>query len=216
MKKRFYMAAGLIMAFAVWSGLVTCVDVRAVGPQGSTVGFGTVNRWFHELTGVHMWIYTVTDWLGLVPVGVGFGFAICGLAQWIKRKSLRKVDSSILLLGGFYLAVLAVYVLFEYVVINRRPVLIDGILEVSYPSSTTLLVLCVMPTAMLRFRSRIRNKTLQRLISGVIVVFIGFMVVGRLISGVHWLTDIIGGILISTGLVMLYCGCTKKDGFVHS
>ena len=73
-----------------------------------------------------MWLYTVTDWLGLVPIAFCLGFAIFGLAQWIKRKSLLKVDLSILALGGFYLLVMATYVLFEYVVINYRPVLIYG------------------------------------------------------------------------------------------
>ena len=199
----------LLAAFAVWTWLVTVIDVQPIGPRGSVVGFGTVNGWFHDLTGVHMWLYTVTDWLGLVPVGVGFGFAICGLAQWIKRKNILKVDYSILILGGFYLAVLAVYLLFEYVVINRRPVLIDGFLEASYPSSTTMLVLCVMPTAAMQLRSRIQSKALRRFVFGGIVVFVAFMVIGRLISGVHWLTDIIGGILISVGLVILYRAVVK-------
>jgi undecaprenyl-diphosphatase len=30
------------------------------------------------------------------------------------------------------------------------------------------------------------------------------MVVGRMLSGVHWASDIIGGILLSLGLIMLY------------
>ena len=100
--------------------------------------------------------------------------------------------------------VIAVYVLFEYVVVNRRPVLIDGYLEASYPSSTTMLVMCVMPTAIMQLRSRIKNGMLRRVIVGVITIFIAFMVIGRLVSGVHWVTDIIAGALISAGLVVAY------------
>ena len=37
-----------------------------------------------------------------------------------------------------------------------------------------------------------------------VIAFSAFMVIGRLISGVHWATDIIGSILLSAGLFMLY------------
>ena len=163
-----------------------------------------MNGYFHNLTGVNMSLYVITDWLGLVPIGVAFGFAVLGLVQWIKRKSLLKVDRSILALGGFYIVVMAVYILFEIVVINYRPTLIEGVLEVSYPSSTTMLVACIMPTATLQVHSRIKNKTLKSCVLWVNTGLTAFMVIGRLLSGVHWLTDIIGGILVSAGLVLIY------------
>ena len=203
-KKNFGIAAILLGAFVVWTAAVRLVDVQPIGPQGSAVGFATINGWVHSLAGVHMSLYTVTDWLGLVPIGVAMGFALLGLIQWIKRKHLRQVDFSILVLGGFYLLVMAAYVLFEVLVINYRPVLINGCLEVSYPSSTTMLVLCVMPTAIMQLNTRIKNHTLKRWVGFGITAFILFMVIGRLLSGVHWFTDIIGGALLSAGLVMLY------------
>ena len=204
MKKKWIIPIGLLIAFALWTVAVYFVDVAPIGPNGSAVGFAAVNGWFHRLTGVHMTLYTLTDWLGLVPVAFGFCFAILGLVQWIKRKKICKVDFSILVLGGFYIVVLAAYLLFEEYVVNYRPVLINGYLEASYPSSTTLLVMCVMPTAMMQLNSRIKNLTRKRLVLILIAVFIGFMVIGRLLSGVHWLTDIIGGALLSAGLVMCY------------
>ena len=205
MKKRnFCIALGLLATFALWTIAIRFIDVQPIGPQGSTVGFATLNSIIHTRTGVHMQLYTITDWLGLVPVAFGFGFAMLGLAQWIKRKSLLKVDRSILVLGGFYIATMAAYLVFESFVINYRPVLIAGNLEASYPSSTTLLVLCVMPTAMMQLRGRINNRVLRGGVSIAIASFIVFMVAGRLVSGVHWLTDIIGGILLSAGLVMIY------------
>ena len=132
------------------------------------------------------------------------GFGTLGLIQWIKRKLFLKVDYSILVLGGFYIVVMAVYVLFEMLVVNYRPVLINGYLEASYPSSTTILVMCVMPTAIMQFNARIKNDILKRWVSSAISTFIAFMVIGRLVSGVHWFTDIIGGALLSTGLVLMY------------
>lgn len=210
MKKKFTIAAALLAAFTLWTVALRYVDVRPIGPWGSAVGFAALNGLVHRLTGVNRTLYTITDWLGLVPVAFGFGFAILGFAQWIKRKNILKVDSDILALGGFYMLVLAVYLLFETVVINRRPVLINGYLETSYPSSTTLLVLCVMPTAALQLRNRIKNAMLRNTVTAVITAFVIFVIGGRLLSGVHWFSDIVGGILLAGGLVMLYDAVTKS------
>ena len=203
-KRKFCIALGLLAAFFLWTIAIRLIDMQAIGPQGSTVGFATLNGFVHKLTGTHMILYVITDWLGLVPVVFGFGFAMLGLVQWIKRKSILKVDRSILFLGGFYIVTLAAYLFFETYVVNYRPVLIEGFLEASYPSSTTLLVLCVMSTAILQLRERIQQPMLRKCVSTAITAFIAFMVIGRLISGVHWLTDIIGGILLSAGLVRIY------------
>ena len=196
--------ASLLAAFVLWTVLIRFVDVQAIGPEGSSVGFATLNGFVHELTGVNLLLYTVTDWLGLVPIAVAFGFAILGLVQLIKRKSLWKVDHNILALGVFYIVVMAAYILFEMVVINYRPTLIDDYLEASYPSSTTMLVMCVMPTAAMQLNVRIKNTVFRWCAIITIVAFTAFMVIGRLISGVHWITDIIGGALLSTALVLIY------------
>ena len=207
--KQLKIAAATLIAFAIWSALLRVVDVQSIGPRGSVVGFATVNGWFHNLTGTHMWLYVVTDWLGLVPVAFGFGFAILGLIQWIHRRKIWKVDFDILVLGGYYIVVLATYLLFEKIALNYRPVLINGYLEASYPSSTTLLVLCVMPTAMLQLKRRIKSKAFSQWVLVMIALFMAFMVIGRLLSGVHWLTDIVGGILLSAALVALYDSIIK-------
>ena len=210
-KRNLYVGLCLLVAFALWTVLVSLVDLQPIGPRASVVGFAEVNGWFHRMTGVHMLIYTITDWLGLVPIAVALGFAILGLTQWIKRKRILQMDHSILVLGGFYIVVMGAYVLFEEIVINYRPVLITGYLEASYPSSTTLLVACVMPTAMMQLDHRIRCVWLRKCVAFAIAAFTGFMVIGRLIAGVHWLTDIVGGLLLSGGLVAIYGGLAGKD-----
>lgn len=203
-RKTLVLGASLLAIFVLWTVLLQFVDVRTIGPEGSSVGFATLNGFVHDLTGVNWILYTVTDWLGLVPIAVALGFAILGLAQFIKRKSLCKVDYSILALGAFYIVVITAYVFFEIVVINYRPTLIDGYLEASYPSSTTMLVMCVMPTAAIELNSRIENTLIRRFVIITIIAFTAFMVIGRLISGVHWISDIIGGALLSAGLLILY------------
>ena len=198
------MGIGSLIAFALWTVSILLVDVQAVGPNDSKVGFATFNTWFHQLTGVHWTLYTVTDWLGLVPIAVCLCFGCLGLCQLIKRRSLFKVDADILLLGGYYMLVIFAYLFFEMVPINYRPILIDGFLEASYPSSTTLLVLSVMPTLMFQVNRRCDDRKMKRITMMVVGLFSAFMVIGRLISGVHWSTDIIGSILLSFGLFKLY------------
>ncbi|MBE6936490.1 MAG: phosphatase PAP2 family protein [Ruminococcaceae bacterium] len=194
----------MLFVFLLWTTAIRFMDVQTIGPQNSSVGFATVNRFVHHLTGVHMSLYQITDWLGLVPLLFAAGFSMLGFVQWIQRKDFMKVDYDLLVLGGFYIVVIAVYILFEVFVVNYRPVLINGVLEGSYPSSTTMLVMCVMPTAMMQFRVRIHNKIAKRLILSFMAAFVLFMVIGRLLSGVHWFTDIVGGALLSAGLVGMY------------
>ena len=203
-KKRLVLGASLIVAFVLWTVLVCFVDVRAIGPEGSSVGFATLNGFVHEFTGVNLILYTVTDWLGLVPIAVALGFTVMGFVQLIKRKSIWKVDRSILALGVFYIVVITVYILFEMAIINYRPTLIDGYPEASYPSSTTMLVMCVMPTAAMQLNLRIKHTVIKWCTIIAIVAFTAFMVVGRFISGVHWITDIIGGAFFSAGIVTTY------------
>ena len=211
-KISLYLAICSLFAFVLWTFLVRFINVQAIGPQGSKVGFASVNGFFYALIGVNMRLYVITDWLGLVPVFIAFGFAIFGLIQWIKRKNILKVDYSILALGVFYIVVFSAYILFEYVVINYRPVLINGYLETSYPSSTTLLVTCVMPTEIIELRRRIKNNALKQGVTFTMIAFILFMVVGRFISGVHWFSDIVGGLLLSAGLVLGYDYATSLHG----
>lgn len=208
-QKRFTLAAVLLGAFALLTAAVCFVDVRQIGPQDSSVGFAGINGFIHSLTGVHFSLYNLTDWLGLLPIGVCLGFAVAGLAQWVRRKRLRAVDFSILLLGGFYTVTIAVYLFFERFVINYRPVLINGYPEASYPSSTTVLTICVMSTAVLQLRSRSRRSALRNALTFAAMGFTAFMVIGRLVSGVHWFTDILGGILLSGGLIALYDAVSK-------
>jgi undecaprenyl-diphosphatase len=212
-KRRFYVSGTLLLAFCAWTAIVMTVDVNTIGPLDTGVGLSGLNGFVHSLTGVNMRLYTLTDFAGLVPFCVVGGFAALGLVQWIRRRSLLRVDRSLLVLGGFYIATALTYVIFEIAVVNYRPVLIEGRLEASYPSSTTVLVLCVMPTAAMQLRSRIQNRTFGRWIMLAIFAFVLFMVAGRVLSGVHWITDIIGGILLSLGLVYLYDGVCKLERF---
>ena len=202
--KHLWMGPGLLLAFTLWTVLILSVDVREAGPNETEIGLAALNLWFHRLTGVHLTLYAITDWLGLVPIAVCMGFGVLGLIQLVRRKSLRRVDPDVVCLGIYYILVILCYLLFEAVPINYRPILIGGRLEASYPSSTTLLVLSVMPTLKLQAGRRSNRAAIRKTAGGFALGFSSFMVVGRMVSGVHWISDIVGAVLLSLGLFFLY------------
>ena len=194
----------LVFVFIIWTLLIQKVDVQPVGQNGTEVGFATFNYWFHKLTEIHMTIYHITDWLGLVPVLVCMIFGGIGFIQFIKRRSLVKVDYDIIFLGIYYVIVILGYLIFEMIPINYRPILIEGRMEASYPSSTTLLVLSVMPTLVFQMNRRVKNEMWKKIVFVLTSIFSAFMVIGRLISGVHWFTDIVGSVMLSAGVFYVY------------
>lgn len=204
-EKHFWVIGSMwLLGFIIWTILIQIVDVQAIGPKGTEVGFASWNGWFHELTGVHMALYTITDWLGLVPIAVCMIFGSIGLVQLVRRKSLLRVDRDIMILGVYYIIVIACYLAFEVIPVNYRPILIEGRLEASYPSSTTLLVLSVMPTLMEQMNRRLKEGRVKKGIHIFAISFSIFMLLGRVLSGVHWFTDIVGAAMLSTGLFCLY------------
>lgn len=203
-KKSLLIGSLFLAIFAVWTVLIQAVDVQPLGQNGTGIGFAAFNCWFHHFTGVNMAIYTITDWMGLVPVIICLSFAGIGLVQLMKRRSLFRVDADIMILGVYFVIVFLTYAIFERIPINYRPILIEGRMEASYPSSTTLLVLSVMPALIEQIQRRLSDVTAKRIITIAAIAFAVFMVTGRLVSGVHWFTDIVGGVLLSAGLFQLY------------
>ena len=192
--------------FIIFTILVSFVNVEAIGPEGSEVGFAALNGAVFNALGSNEIIYSVTELLGFIPLLLAGCFAIFGIRQAIKRKNPLKVDIEIIMLGAFYVAVLAFYVAFEIITINYRPILIDGVLEASYPSSHTMLATCFMTTAIIELNRLLKGKkTLLIVIDVIFVAIAASIVIGRLLAGVHWLTDIIAGLLLSGALISLYC-----------
>ena len=205
-KGKFLMLGISGALFALLIVLLCCVDVEPVGAAGTSVGLSHMNRFAFELTGVNMVWYNITDWLGLAAIFAAFLFAATGLVQVIKRRSILKVDKEILALGGLYILVIGIYVLFENVIVNYRPIIMPGCSnpEASFPSSHTMLVCVIMGSTIIIIGKYIKKKSLCMVIRGICAAVIAVTVVGRLISGVHWFTDILGGVLISTFLLALY------------
>ena len=202
-KKNIIISIGLVVLAVIYTILVKTVDVQMIEATGSEVGFATLNNWFWNLTGHNEILDKITDVLLIVPVALVAMYAAIGCKQLIQEKSIAKVDKKIIAVGCFYAVLAIIYVLFEKVVINYRPILVDGELETSFPSSHTLMAICVCMSAVL-LNKRLWKNDIINYINISILVVMALIVFGRLMAGVHWFSDILGGIIISAALVQIF------------
>ena len=203
-RKEILLCGGLFAVAIIYTLLVKYIDVQEIGPNDSLVGFATINNFMFNLTGVNMLWYDITDWWGFVPLFIAFIYAMIGFIQMIKRRNILKVDKEVLGLGVYYIIVIGLYIFFETCIINYRPTLMDGILEASYPSSHTLLSVCICGSSLIINKYLFKNRNFFKAENIISILSILVIVIGRFISGVHWFTDIVGAILISIALLKAF------------
>ncbi len=208
--RRFAAAIVFLVLFLCVTALVLFVDRRPVGPENSVVGLAGINRAVADAVGVNMLWYKITKYIGYAAfLAVGF-FGILGLGQWIARRSLKAVNPDLFVTAGLYVVVLGIYAFFEKVIINYRPVILDEGLEASFPSSHTMLGMTVFLAAAVWFSKNIIRPALRRTLVIAFSAAAAVTVIGRMISGVHWLTDIAASVFLGAFLVFLYDGILLK------
>lgn len=210
-KKGNLFARVMFGAFLVLIFLVKRVDVAAIGPEDTSIGLSHLNGLIHEFFGINMGWYKLTELFGVLAILVVAIFACLGLIQLFKEKSIAKVDKEILCLGGLYGVVLVTYAFFEKVIINYRPIIEEGAehVEASFPSSHTMLIVTIFGTLLYVLDKYIKNENLVKICKVACLVIIALTVVGRLVCGVHWFTDIVGGCLISFCYISLFSDIYK-------
>ena len=196
-------ATALTVFFLVFTLTVKFVDVQKDGTQ--SIGWATVNFWWRDVVGVQ------SVWHVISHIVLGASFVALGVIlfwQIIHFCRVRKLRLLPRHWWYFYLTLVVLagcYALFEFLPLNYRPFLVNGIAEVSYPSSHVLMLTTLCPLLVLVFARSTTNKIWVRLATVVGVVCWVLGVVARLLSGYHWFTDIVGGGLLGATLVAWYC-----------
>lgn len=204
--KDFLPAILLLVATIFFSILTFTVDVDAIGPAGTFVGFAKVNGAFQQQFGFNETIYKISDYLGYLSIlGVAI-FACFGLYQLIKGRGFKAVDKVIYLLGAIFVIIFALYIGFDKLALNFRPIIVPGEteLEASFPSSHTLMAATVMGSIIMVLPKYIKNEKLLKVLKIVCIFILAGTVVCRLFSGVHWVTDIVASLLISMTLLSFF------------
>lgn len=214
MKIRITLSAIFAALFAALIWAVKTVDVAPIGPAGTSIGLSTINKAVHDALGTNVFWHEAINLLGIAAIASGSVFAVMGLVQLIKRRSLIKVDSEILTTGVLYVTIGVLYAVFEKIIINYRPILEEGqtFPEAAFPSSHTVLAIVVMGSIFILVGKYVADRKKVRDIKAICALVIAISVVGRLISGVHWFTDILGGMLISAALLCAYSAALRKQG----
>ena len=143
MKKRGYGKTILLFIISIiYTVLVTFVDKQTIGPEGTSVGFSAINKVFLDLISYNPMWDKITDLMLMIAILTAVYFAATGFIQLLKEKRpLAEIDKDILIMGFLYVILVIMYVLFDKVPINYRPVILDEGLEPSYPSTHDLMTL---------------------------------------------------------------------------
>ncbi len=210
--KKITTASIALVLFVILIAAVKTVDVEPIGPEGTAIGLSKINGAAHGFLGESMLWYEITEVLGYVAIAICALFALGGLIQLITRKSIAKVDREVFALAGLYVVMAAFYALFEKVVINYRPVIMPDETgpEASFPSSHTMLACVVFGSTIVMLGIYMEAEKKRLIMQIVLEILIFITVFGRLLSGVHWLTDIVGGVLLSIFLVSAFDAVISK------
>ncbi|MCR4792357.1 MAG: phosphatase PAP2 family protein [Lachnospiraceae bacterium] len=197
-----------------WIMMIKFYDVYTIGPQGTEIGLSSLNLWFRDLfdypaLGFFRTPYLITEFIGYLSLLLCGFWGCIGIYQWVKEKDINAVDKTIFATGVLYAITIVLYVVFEKLVVNYRPIIMPGDSEVepSFPSSHTMLSIIALGSTHYLigyFLEDTKYKKLIRPLQIACSVLIAVCVIGRLVCGVHWFSDIVGGILISTTLLIIY------------
>lgn len=201
--KNIVISVFMTICSGVFVYLVKYYDVKAIGPNKSSVGFSSINKAYANLVGSNMTIYKLTEIFGLLIFIIVGIYGLIGIYQLFKRKSLFKVDREIISVGILYILMIGTYLVFEKVIINYRPIIIEGELEASFPSSHTMLAICTCVSSLMIYKKYIPKK-FNYLVIFTTVLLLTLVFLGRTISGVHWISDIVGGVIISITLLSYF------------
>ena len=203
---KYTKALCLLAVTIIFSLLTYFVDRQPVGYEGTSVGFATLNSAFSKAFGYNAVMSVISNIAMYFSFLVVAGFAAIGIMQLVKTKSLSKVSKTIIGLGVLYVIVAILYVAFKKIPINYRPILKPGETEIetSFPSTHTLVIASVLGSGIIAAKRLFANKNTVKVLRVLFTVVMVVGVVARLFSGVHWVTDIIAGILFSATLIAFY------------
>lgn len=144
----------------------------------------------------------ITDIILIAALALLGVFAILGLTEWIRRKSLKKVDRELLAMLPSLVLMAATYFIFDkLLILNTRP---NGSGEPSFPSSHTMATTTIFLMAIIALPKYVKNQPLRIVLDAVMLILIALVSVGRVAANMHWASDVIAALIFSVIFAALY------------
>ncbi len=139
------------------------------------------------------------------------GLIIYGIYQLYKRKSLFKVDKDIILTGfGFVFIIIIWFIFDKFIDINYRPIAVNGSAQTSFPSTHVMLACFSLLATTRIILKRNTNELKYNIITyGGVSILVILCSLGRILSKMHWTTDVLGAIFISLAIFFIIIGLDK-------
>ena len=136
-------------------------------------------------------------------------FAVLGLYQWIKRKSLAKVDKPLLwMILPLVLMAITYYIFDHFLIWNTRP---NGSGEPSFPSTHVMVVATIFFCIAIILPRYVRSKAMCIVIDLLMLLLLVSVCVGRVAANMHWISDVIGGIIFAIIFSTIYYLTTRRS-----
>lgn len=144
----------------------------------------------------------ITDIILASSLAVLAVFAILAFCQWIKRKSLAKIDPELLWLPLPLVLMAATYFIFDkLLILSTRP---NGSGESSFPSTHVMVVTTIFAIAAILIPKYVKSDLIRTFLYAAMLTLVATTCVGRVLADMHWIADVIGALVFSAIFVIIY------------
>lgn len=180
-------------------------DKAVIAESGKEVGLSSINNLVKYSYKENLDL--MTDLLFYVTFTVVVFEGCLGIIQLVTRKSLFKVDKEIIIFGISLVVMVVLWLVFDHLLkINVRPIDAN---EGSFPSThvmmATFLALASHAFICMKYETRL-PKYLSLVLAIIIISTITF---GRVACGMHYITDVTGGLFMGLALYFITFGIIK-------
>ena len=200
----FLYAVIMVIALKFESG-VPIGDLGSINLRALNNGFRGL--FGYEQGGYFRSLYLITEGLGVVSILACLFWTGMGIKDLIKYRDINDVDKSIFATWLLYVLALIVWRVTLKISVSYAPVSVHpkSALVVSFPCGNTFLIIISMCSSIYLIGYFLEEK--KKLVLALRVACIAILALGiilRTISGVNWLTDILGAIGFAVPAVVLY------------
>ena len=200
----FLYAVIMVIALKFESG-VPIGDLGSINLRALNNGFRGL--FGYEQGGYFRSLYLITEGLGVVSILACLFWTGMGIKDLIKYRDINDVDKSIFATWLLYVLALIVWRVTLKISVSYAPVSVHpkSALVVSFPCGNTFLIIISMCSSIYLIGYFLEEK--KKLVLALRVACIAILALGiifRTVSGVNWLTDILGAIGFAVPAVVLY------------